>query len=296
MKKIIVTGAKGFIGHHCLQYLANSDFEVHALTRSDDQSNSKNIIWHNFNILEDDSSILFQSIKPTHLLHLAWYTEHGKFWNSDENYKWLAATKSLFTQFLNQGGQEILTAGSVAEYQWSSGSLKEDVSPEIPGNIYGECKLEVTNFCRDLISKGHKIKIARLFFPYGPGEPDTKLIPTLINAIKNRSQSKFTDCEQVRDFLYVEDMANAIVALQNSDTLGVVNIGSGQGIKIKSIIELIKDILKKDADLDLGSIPRSPNDPEELIADTDILNNTIGWKAEYTMRQRLEKMINTNRK
>jgi len=81
MKRVIVTGASGFIGRYTLQMLVQAGFEVHAVSRDPDPKLCEGVLWHHLDIMDDRSAgALCSSIEATHLMHLAWYTEHGKFW------------------------------------------------------------------------------------------------------------------------------------------------------------------------------------------------------------------------
>ena len=87
MKRVIVTGASGFIGRHTLPHLAEAGFEVHPISSRD------------ADLLDERSRRdLFARFRPTHLLHLAWYVPPGKYWTSLENIRWLQASLDLITR------------------------------------------------------------------------------------------------------------------------------------------------------------------------------------------------------
>ena len=122
MKKVLITGATGFIGRHCLPLLLAKDYEVHAVSSKVPEKDSNDIHWHHINLLEADSfSDLMSKVKPSHLLHLAWYMLPGDCWNSPENFRWLDASIRMLQLFAKHGGKRVIVTGTCAEYDWSYG-------------------------------------------------------------------------------------------------------------------------------------------------------------------------------
>jgi nucleoside-diphosphate-sugar epimerase len=92
--------------------------------------------------LHDERSVrrLVAEIQPSHLLHLAWYTEHGAFWNSDENLRWVSSSLNLLRAFNEAGGRRAVIASTCAEYEWLTPTLIEDETPRRPRTLYGASK------------------------------------------------------------------------------------------------------------------------------------------------------------
>ncbi len=103
MKRVLLTGAGGYIGRHMLDDLVARDFEVHAVSRHaqpDDLTKSEHVIWHANNLLDSSATTaLLAEINATHLVHLAWITEPGVYWQSPENKAWLRAGVKLLDDF-----------------------------------------------------------------------------------------------------------------------------------------------------------------------------------------------------
>src|SRR5690349_8216693 len=117
MRRVLVTGASGFIGAHCLRRLALEDCEIHAVNRSGNGEPAVGSTWHAAD-LRDIGQILplIEKIRPTHLLHGAWIATPGLYAHSPENFAWLQSTTVLAEACGSQGGVRFVGIGSSAEY------------------------------------------------------------------------------------------------------------------------------------------------------------------------------------
>src|SRR6185312_15698494 len=125
--RVLVTGASGFIGRHVMSILQLRDCEVHAVTSRSSVPELQGVIWHQADILNGDSVALFNEIRPTHLLHLAWYAAPGDYWTSALNLQWLESSVRWARAFFEAGGQRLVCAGTCGEYDWSYGFCSESV-------------------------------------------------------------------------------------------------------------------------------------------------------------------------
>lgn len=292
MRKILVTGASGFIGRHCLPFLIEKDYEVHALSLEPLQDFKKDIIWHNQNLLDNEKTQhLVESIQPSHCLHLAWYTEPGKYWASPENLRWAASSISLLYSFHQNGGERFVGAGTCAEYDWRYGHCSEMTTPLEPATLYGTCKNAVQ---RTLASFSENASLSsawgRIFFLYGPHEHPARLVPAVVNSLLRNEPALCSHGNQVRDYMHVSDAANAFVSLLDSNIKGSVNIASGTPVLIKDIIDAIAKQLSGFCKLRLGALPPK-NEPALLTADVSRLRNEVGYVPEFDLKSGLEQTI-----
>ena len=97
MKRLLITGATGFIGRHCLKLLLMEKvFEIHAVSSEEQQGDKLDMQWHRVNLLNLSQVLrLLGKVQPSHLLHLAWYVEPGMCWTSHENLRWVEASLAL---------------------------------------------------------------------------------------------------------------------------------------------------------------------------------------------------------
>src|SRR5262245_48204662 len=111
MTRVLVTGASGYVGRQTLEPLACLGFEVHGLARRPLAEPACQ--WHTVDLLDSAAvAAAIAAIRPSHLLHLAWTTEHGKFWTDPANEAWRAATLDLVERFIAAGGRRCVLAGS----------------------------------------------------------------------------------------------------------------------------------------------------------------------------------------
>ncbi len=290
MKKVLVTGASGFIGKYCVAELLKRGYEVHAL--STQKKESSQIHWYQCNLLDSVQlkETLYQ-IKPTHILHLAWYAEHGKFWNSTENLKWVQASIHLLQTFVKLGGKRFVGAGTCAEYDDSFGLCIEESTSLAPKTLYGTCKNAFAQILKAYAAQS-SITYAwgRVFHLYGPGEHPNRLVPSVINALLEDEPANCSHGEQIRDFLYVEDVASAFVSILESSIEGPINIASGEPTSLKSIILQIGKKLKKPSLIRLGALTASTDAPILTAANTR-LTNEVGWNPSYNLDAGLLKTI-----
>jgi len=292
-KKVLLTGGLGFIGRRTIQPLLDAGYEVHVVTSRREVSIHANINLYRADLLECATHRdLIHAIKPAYLLHTAWYTQHGKFWNAVENTYWLSATISLARAFYEAGGRRLLALGTCAEYDWSEGVCEEGKTPENPATIYGQFK-KYTLEALKLISQQYQGSLlwARIFFPYGPGESGERLIPYVIQSLLKNQKAECTHGEQIRDFMHVDDIAEALVYLLGSKLEGVMNVGSGQGISIRDIAFRIADRLQGRDHILLGAKPEPAHSPASIVAKVNRLQQEAGWKPHYSLDQRLQETI-----
>lgn len=294
MKKILLTGATGFIGQRIIPYLLENKYSVHAVTSKPHKIDDENIIWHQADLLiERDVMALLKEVRPSHLLHLAWFVKPGKFWNAVENLHWLQASLILAEQFATHGGRRIVTAGTCAEYDWSQKSPFTEAGTSMhPQTLYGAAKYalfitlqkfaEVTNL---------SYASGRIFFPFGPDEPAERLIPSVIRSLINQEEAETSHGTQIRDFIYVDDVARAFVALLDSDVNGAVNIGSGTGISLREVVEAIGAIMERSELLKIGALPARDNEPPAIAADVGRLRNEVRFNVDPDLTNPLRSTI-----
>ena len=285
MTKVLLTGARGFVGRQIANALAKLDFEIHAVSSTGGDPSIPAHRWHKVNLMDSGATeALLSDVKPSHLVHAAWDTTHGAYWTSDANYAWVSASLGLLEAFQAAGGRRLVVLGSCAEYDWRFGYCSEDVTPLNPGHPYGVCKVSLFRLC-EAYCRTHNISMAwaRLFLLYGPHEDTKRLVPSVINALLAGNEAVCTDGTQIRDMMHVEDVGGAVAALCASDVTGAVNIGTGNPVSLSEVVkEIAKQIDRSDL-LRLGALPSRPDDPPLLVADTGKLCREVGFQPRHDL-------------
>ena len=293
MKRVLVTGATGFIGRHCPLELVRRGYEVHAVCWPEQRPSEGGVIWHQADLLEGPRpEALVDAIRPSHLLHLAWYAVPGKFWTSTANLRWVSASLRLLLEFTRAGGRRVVMAGTCAEYDWSYPVCIEGQTPLNPSTLYGACKHAVQSVLAAW-SKLQNLSWAwgRVFFLYGPGEHPDRLVAYVIRSLLSGQRARCTSGKQVRDFMHVQDVAGAFVSLLDGEVCGPVNIAGGQGVPLCDMIRRIADIQGKPDMVELGAIPDRPGEPASLVADVRRLRDEVGFAPTFTLDDGLAQTI-----
>jgi nucleoside-diphosphate-sugar epimerase len=276
VKRLLLTGAGGFIGRHALAPLSARGFEVHAF-RGD--------------LLDAAATDAFLAeLRPTHLLHLAWFTEHGKYWEAPENLEWVAATVRLARSFCSAGGKRLVVAGTCAEYDWS-GDCCGEATPLRPASLYGAAKDATRRVLEGYAATaGLSFAWGRVFFPYGPGERPERVIAAAARAALSGEPLACSSGEQLRDFLYVEDVAAAFAAIADSDATRCFDIGSGEGTQLRALLQTLERLAGRQDVLRFGEAPER-DEPASIVADARRLREELGWRPAYDLREGLERTL-----
>ena len=299
-RRVLVTGASGFLGTRVVGPLLSAGFEVHALGRRPRES-SPGVCWHAVDLLDDRASAAtVREVGAGHLMHLAWYTEHGRFWGSPENLDWAAASLRLLRAFAEAGGRRAVFAGTCAEYDWSTSrercreldGAEGSATPERPATVYGAAK-HATRLLADAYAREVGLSIAwgRIFLLYGPGEDERRLVPQVARALLAGREARTSDGSQVRDLMHVDDVARGFAALLDGAVEGPVNVASGEAVALARVIELIAQASGHPELLRLGALPRREGEPERLVADTRRLREEVGFEPSVELEPGIEAAV-----
>ena len=131
----------------------------------------------------------------------------------------------------------------------------------------------------------------RIFFVYGPGEPEGRLVPSVGRTLLAGEPVPTTSGDQVRDFMHVEDVAAAFAALADADTTGAVNIASGDPVRVRDVVETLAEQVGRPDLLRPGALPDREGDPPRLVADVTRLRQEVGIAPQIALREGLAQTL-----
>jgi nucleoside-diphosphate-sugar epimerase len=252
------------------------------------------VIWHQADLLDrTQTAVLLDRVQPSRLVHLAWDVQPGAWTAAGSHLAWLGASLHLLERFAAAGGRRVVMAGSGAEYDWHAGVCAERTTPLAPATLYGTTKLALAQVL-DAYGRETGLSTAwgRIFFTFGPHEDGRRLVASVVRSLLAGKPAACTEGRQVRDFLYVEDVASAMVALLESPVTGAVNIASGQPVAVGALATRIGTLLGRPELVKLGARPTPSGETPLVVADVTRLSEEVGWTPEYSLDQALEATAN----
>lgn len=288
--RVLLTGAGGFLGRYVLESLHQHGIETVMLGRHMPPNAFADFIEADLLAAPNFASLVKES-GASHLLHLAWYAEHGKYWNSPLNLRWLEATARLVEAFCEADGQRVVAAGTCAEYDWSHGYCRESSTPLNPATFYGTAK-DATRRLVMAVCAQHQVACSwgRVFLPFGTGEADQRLIPSLIEVFRGKRSPFGVNTPAYRDFLHASDVAEGFVALLQNGESGAYNISSGRPVQLEDLVQELAQLLNADPQSVLGLTTERPGEPALLVGE-NLKLKTLGWQPALSLSQGLERSV-----
>lgn len=291
VKKILLTGATGFLGSHLLKRLVNEGYEVVAIKRSTSDL---------FRLRGYESKVDFIDVDLVGLENISWWEEIDAVINTavcydrhNESIAEVVNANILFSVKLLELAVKNNVKLFINTDTFSSRVLQKSLSESLSG--YNLSKKQFREWLELFASK---IKIANMVLEhvYGEYDDDKKFVPWLIlKLLENESRIELTSGEQMRDFIYIEDVVEAyICVLKNANCVHGFNnfeVGSGKSISIREFAELVCDMANKSKNvLCFGTVPNRIN--ELFCSNADIAAiHSIGWRQRYILTSGLERVI-----
>ena len=284
-RRVLLTGASGFLGRHTIAPLLDQSYEVHAVGNTVTDPRAR---WHHADLLDQAARHrLVATVRPDALLHCAWVTQHGAYWTAPANLDWVAASLDLARLAQAHGTTRMVIAGSCAEYDWNgpSGSPWREDDPCRPTTLYGIAKDSLHRLLTPFAAQtGLELVWARLFHLYGPGEAPARLVPSLLAALSQGLQAEIGPADAARDFMHVADAGRALAHVLANGLQGPVNVASGQPVTVGTIAGILARLAGRP---DLQAVAaRQSTEPKVMLADTTRLLAS-GFAPSIALREGL---------
>lgn len=254
---------------------------MHALASSTPEADHEDVTWHAADLLDSEgTSAVIREVRADRLLHLAWHSSHVWRTTRDEHARWQQATAVLHEAFTSAGGGRAVLVGTCAEYGRTDGDCDELTTPLQPESPYGTAKVATFRAAeRHAAAGGTGFAWARIFFPYGPGEAPSRLLPTVARGLLAGERVACPEGTAIRDALYVDDVGRALADLLLSSVEGPVNIGSGTPVSVRTLLAAVGTATGRGDLLDFGAVPPR-DDPPRLVADVVRLHDEVGFRPQ----------------
>lgn len=223
-------------------------------------------------------------------VHSAWITTPGVYLESPENFAFRDDSLQFLRRAAEAGVKHIVGLGTCIEYQISGQPLSEDRSPIAPATTYAKCKNEL-RAAMEIEAKagGFSFGWGRVFYPYGPGEHPSRLASSIVQKL-GRGEKVFLKTPQSRkDYIYIEDLAAALLTVVEKKFSGTINLGTGTGTTIREIARMTGKMMGKE-DL-IGEANPPETDPlGDVVADASKLE-ALGWRPKTDLEQGIVKLL-----
>tara|TARA_Y100001968_G_C19403542_1_gene742372 strand:+ start:563 stop:1414 length:852 start_codon:yes stop_codon:yes gene_type:complete len=279
MKKILITGANGFVGKNLLKNINAKEYKVIKINSQDgDLTNPET--WSKFNTSE-------------YMVHLAAKTFVPYSWENPTEFirnNILSTTNAL--DFCRKNNTKLILLSS-----YMYGNPKVLPTPETHklsvNNPYGLSKI-ISEQISDFYFKSMNTNsiTLRAFNLFGPYQPKNFLISQIISQIKNDKKISVSNLSTKRDYLYIEDLTSAIMkSLTYSGKYRIFNIGMGKSYSVEDIIKIIQKSLNSNVKVENKNIPRKM-EILETIADTSLAKRELKWIPKFNFEEGIEELIN----
>lgn len=302
MKKYLVTGVNGFVGQYFVSCLREHENDADILgVDITDTSNIEKIKYKKANLCDKETVFeILSEYKPDYIVHLAAMSSVAQSWQEpadcflNNTSAFLHIAEAVRIHSLNC---RILSVGSSEEYGVYNKPMQEDF------NLHPKSPYSVARVSQEYLSKlyvdrfGIDIVMTRSFNHIGPRQNERFVIPSFIKQLVEISQGAENkmmvgNIDVIRDFLDVRDVVEAYsLILQKGKIREVYNVCSGQGYKLREIIEETAKILNIEPQIVVDESRIRPNDMARVIGDNTKLKTQLGWEQKFTLQDTLSDII-----
>lgn len=208
----------------------------------------------------------------------------------------LSLISNVLLAMENSPPRRLVYTGSCSEYSRAeSPHLIPEEYPTLPRSLYGASKAAATIWATALAQKlGISLVTLRFFHIYGPGEASSRLVPYLVDCLRNEVRAKLTKGEQYRDELYIDDAVSALLAAAAAPTLSetVYNVCSSHPVSVRGLAETAARVLGKSTDfLEFGALPYRHDEEMWIVGDNRRFLRDTTWSPAFSLEEGLTHVV-----
>jgi nucleoside-diphosphate-sugar epimerase len=288
-KKVLITGASGFLGSHLCDRLSKNGVEVHAVSRTE-QTSEGFVQWWQGN-MEDLGFVqhLFHTIKPDIVFHLSGYVTGaaGLELVLPTFHSLLLSTVNVLTTAAKIGCDRLISIASLEEPEPGH----NEVTPISP---YAAAKWAGGAYCR-MFHQLYQTPVVQVrpFMAYGPRQNERKIIPSVTLSLLHGEAPKLGSGQREVDWIYIDDVIDGMLAAaQVPDVEGCTfDLGSGSLVSIRAVVEQLTDLVNPQIQPLFGALPDRPVE-KVRVANTTFTSEKLGWKPATSLVRGLEYTVN----
>ncbi len=295
--RVLVTGGSGFVGSHTVRALLRAGAEIAVLLRSPNSCVRLEDVLTQVKVIHGDLAALsaawpeIEAFAPEAIAHLAWDGVMNSAHDDLAQAANVGRSIELMEWGLRAGIRCFVGLGSQAEYGPCSARIREN-QPTRPVTLYGVSKLATGQVLGRMASVMNvPFSWLRLFSSYGPDDDPAWMMSYLIDTLLDGSRPSLTACEQVWDYIFVEDAARAIVAAIEHSASGTFNLGAGRGVRLADIVTQVRDLIDPNLPLGFGERPYGHRQVMHLEADITALVEATGWQPQVPLAEGLKSTV-----
>lgn len=295
--RVLITGAAGFIGAELVRRALSGGHEVVALMRPGADRRRLLGVESGLRVAECDLSDpvavtrTVAEARPELCVHLAWRGSPGVGREAEANVGALIASLQLVRALRAVGCRRFVATGTCFEYA-DMDTAHVEGEPAAPRDLYSLAKSASLTLCSELCRLGG-ISMAwpRVFYTYGPREDPRRLVSSVIVGLLEGRTVPTTAGAQIRDYLHVEDVAGAILAVALSPLTGPVNVASGSPVSVRDVVDTLGRLIGRPELLRIGELAYRSNEPMTIKADVGMLRRSVGWHPRYSLSDGLRQTV-----
>lgn len=273
--KIYVSGKSGFIGSAFCRLATRQGHIIEGLAPGQK--------------LERPPWQEIERFAPDACLHTAWITEPGVYLSSQTNNDYARWSIEFLKEMSARGVGRLVALGTCIEYAPSPAPLSETAPPN-PQSAYALAKDRVRKELQSALPES-SFSWARVFYPYGPGEHPRRLCSSIARSLQDSELVSLKTPDNVKDYIYIDDVASALLAIVESDRNGPINVGTGHGVAIREIAGILGELLDK-PDL-VTDAPEPANDDYPFVVADPTTLRSLGWSPRTDLRAGLRALLSS---